>query len=82
LAVLAVTLGGLAALVMVLAGLAEYLGLAAGLGVAVAGLLGLALWRFLAFRSRQRQLKSLLCQIPVYRQVLTRYRQAVVVVPP
>jgi hypothetical protein len=81
LAALVIALGGLAALVMALAGLAAYLDLAVGLGVAVAGVLGLAMWRRVAFWSRQRQLKRLLRQVPAYRQILARYRHAAVVVP-
>jgi hypothetical protein len=73
---------GLVALVVALAAVVGYLNLAAGVGVAVAGLLGLALWRRLAFWSRQRGLKGLLRQIPVYRQVLASYPKAVVVMPP
>jgi hypothetical protein len=82
LAALVLALGGVAALVMVQGGVAVAFAWATGLGVAVAGVVGLAFWRWLAFRSRQRQLKHVLCRVPVYRQVLARYRQAVVVVPP
>ena len=52
-----------------------------GVGVAVVGLALLALKRRLALRSWQRVLKDLLGKVPVYRQVLERYPQAVVVVP-
>ena len=71
----------LAGLTAVLAGLAAPAGVAIGVGVAAIGLLGLGLWRRLQFRSRQRELKELLQQVPVYRQVLARYRRAIVVVP-
>jgi hypothetical protein len=78
---LAIALGGLAALVMALGGLAAYLDLAIGLGVAVAGALGLTMWRRVACWSRQRRLKCLLRQVPAYRQILAIYPHAAVVVP-
>ncbi len=79
---LAVAAGGLVALALFLGELPVYLDVLAGLGVVLIGLLGLALWRRRDFQSRQRQLKALLSQVPLYRQVLERYRNALVVLPP
>jgi hypothetical protein len=52
-----------------------------GIVVGWAGLVGVALWRRASRRGRQRELKQVLGRVPAYRQVLTRYRHAVAVLP-
>jgi hypothetical protein len=58
-----------------------YFDVLTGVGVAAIGLALLTLTRWLALKSWQQALKALLGKVPVYRQVLDRYPQAVVVVP-
>jgi hypothetical protein len=72
-------IGALAIALGVLFGIAN---VGAGIAVAAVGILGVLLWRWLARRTRQRQLKQLLRRVPVYRQVLADYPNTVVVVAP
>lgn len=72
-------LAGLAVAAGFLAGLADVV---CGIGVGMAGVFGVALWRGLGKRSRQREVKRLLSRVPAYRQVLARYPRAAAVLPP
>jgi hypothetical protein len=71
--------GALAIAVGMLVGIAN---IVAGIGVAAVGVLGVLLWRWIARRTRQRELKQLLRRVPVYRQVLADYPDTIVVVAP
>jgi hypothetical protein len=70
-----------AAVLVAVAGLVGYFNVLAAIGVAAVGLVALALRRRRTFMRRQRTLKSLLRQVPIYRQILDRYPHAVVVLP-
>lgn len=71
-----------AGLAIAFGGIIGYFDWVIGLAAALMGLLAVAVWRRLVFTSRQKKLKSLLCEVPVYRQVLTRFPSALVIVPP
>ena len=68
--------------VVTLGAIVGFYSLAPGIIVVAAGLLGIVLWKRTANRIRQRALKDLLCQVPVYGQLLSSYPDAAVVVPP
>jgi hypothetical protein len=62
-----------------------YFHVVAGLGIAavglVAGWLWMALWQTVANRVYQKALKKVLERVPIYRQMLARYPDTVVVIP-
>jgi hypothetical protein len=71
----------LAALLLAVSGLVGYFDVMAGVGLGAVGLVLLGWQRRRASNRRQRALKGLLRKVPVYRQVLENYPQAVVLVP-
>jgi hypothetical protein len=76
---------GLAILFISFGILVGYFNVAAGIGVVATGLLGsfagVSVGRYVAFRARERALKNLLSQVPVYRQMLVTYPDATVIFP-
>jgi hypothetical protein len=73
---LLIPLGSIAAFFHLFAGLSI---IAAGV---VIGFVWIHIWQVMASRAHQNTLKNLLCQIPVYRQMLASYPHAFVVLPP
>jgi hypothetical protein len=73
---------GCAILAIALGGTIGYFDWVIGLVAAMTGLIAVAIWKRLVFTSRQKHLKTLLRKVPVYKQVLTSYPLALVIVPP
>jgi hypothetical protein len=70
-----------AAGLLVLSGFLAYCDVLIGVSVMTIGLALFAGQRYLAERRRQRGLKEMLRRVPAYRQILDRYRYAVVLLP-
>jgi hypothetical protein len=71
----------LAVPLLAVSGIVGYFQLLASIGLAIVGLVVLMVTRRFALRRWQRVLKGLLRKVPVYRQVLAIYPDAVVVMP-